>query len=108
MCGLTAVNADADNNAGGASGSLLGTAAGSVCVDARASRASVKTVIGEKTVTGASSMPYVLVSETASYARDNMLKTENAGDAKIFLLIDGSDEEKIAVDLGGADGFIIW
>ncbi len=108
MCDLAAVNADDDNNTGGASGSLLGTAAGSVCVDARASRASVKTVIGEKTVTGASSMPYVLVSETASYTRENMLKTENAGDAKIFLLIDGSDEEKIAVDLGNADGFIIW
>lgn len=108
LCDNDALNADPENKSGGAYGSLLGTAAGSVCVDARASKASSKAVIGEKTVTGASSMPYVLVSETAKYARENMNKTEQSASGKIFLLIDGSDEEKTAVRLGGADGFIIW
>lgn len=107
MCDLDAVNAESENRAGGTAGSLLGTAAGSVCVDARASHASVKTVIGSKTITGAPSMPYVLVSETARYTRENILKTENAGNEKVFLIIDGSDGEKTAVNLGGADGFII-
>ena len=107
MCDLDAVNAEPENRAGGTAGSLLGTAAGSVCVDARASHASVKTVIGSKTITGAPSMPYVLVSETARYTRENILKTENAGNEKVFLIIDGSDGEKTAVNLGGADGFII-
>ncbi len=108
MCDLTALNSDSDNRAGGTAGSLLGTAAGSVCTDARASLASEKTVIGEKTVTGAPSMPYVLVSETARYACENVRNAENAESTKIFLLIDGSEEEKTAVQLGGADGFIIW
>lgn len=110
LCGLDAVNSSPDNKLGGTSGSLLGSAAGSVCIDARASEASDKMTVGEKTVIGAPSMPYVLVSEIARYTLSNIKNTENESPENVFLIIDGGEsfeDEKAALELSGADGFII-
>lgn len=113
MCDLNAVNSAEDNRLGGTDGSLLGSAAGSVCIDARASVSSSEAVIGDKTITGASSMPYVLVSESARYAVNNAKTYAQASDTDadgVFLLIDGGEnagEEITALTLAGANGFII-
>lgn len=111
ICDMNAINPSENNGLGGTNGSLLGSAAGSVCVDARASHAADKVTIGDKTVTGARSMPYVLVSETARYTKACIIENDAQSTEKVFLMIDGGkslDDERTAVSLAKADGFIIW